>query len=208
MKEYEITENDNKVGKIKLFKNNIDSAMFDSLMQSTKGNSYQILKDYKCQTYEIPVIVNDVDELYDIVSIYTKDDIFDIIEEIKKYNNIKTIKKDTLIKIVVPENHLRSFNINKDEIDLESLFLSKIKFIEQVIMNNSNFQKMEYEKNSILNDYNTHLCSSEYEFLVDDERKNRIEQFIKRVDKIIIEVEKNSNYRYGRDYIYPIKILK
>ena len=134
MKEYEISVNNKNLGKVKIFKDNLNKKIKNSLIKSNKEQKYKVV-DYKddLKQYIVSFIINDIDELYNIVSKYTyNNEIFNVIEDIKRYNNIKNIKKNTLINIVIPEIYLNNLNINKNNIDSESLLNSKIYFVNKV----------------------------------------------------------------------------
>lgn len=207
MKEYEISNNDKVLGKVSLYLDNIKKNLSNSLIESKSNLSFNVIDKTKYQTYEIEYLINDVDDLFDIVSkyIYDNDKVFETIEEIKKSNNIKTIKKDTNIKIIIPEIYLSKLNIDKNNVDLTSLFYSKIYFLKSVL---ESINSITEELNNIFNDYNNYINSNEYEFLTDDELKENINLYLKRVDKLIDIVEDNTDYKYGRNYIIPIKIIK
>ena len=160
MKEYEISLNDKNMGKVKIFKDNLNKDIKNSII------------------------------------------IFNIIEEIKKYNNIKTIKKNTLINILVPEIYLNNLNINKNNIDKESLLNSKIYFINKAC------EKINIQDKSktIKDNFNNYKDNKEYDFLTDKEKTNELDKYLNEVDNIIKDIEENSNYKYGKDFIIPIKI--
>ena len=204
MKEYEISVNNKNKGKVKIFKDNLNKNIKNSLITSNKEYKFNIV-DYKddLKQYIISFIVNDTDELYDIVSKYTyNNEIFNVIEEIKKYNNIKNIKKNTLINIVIPEIYLNNLNINKDNIDKESLLNSKIYFVNKV----STLLNIEDKSKLIKDNYNNYINSKEYEFLTDKEKISYIDKYLKEIDNIIKDIETKYNYKYGKDFIIPIKI--
>lgn len=207
MKEYEISVSDKVLGKVNVFNVNIKINLSNSLIESNGGLSFESIDRINYQTYEIEVNVNNIDDLYDIVSlyIYENDKVFEKIEEIKNYNNIKTIKKDTNIKIVVPEIYLKKLNKSKNDIDLNSLMYSKIHFIKNTIITLNDNDMLE-SLNEIIKEYNNYLNSNEYEFLTDDERKDIIYKYLNRVDVIIDYIEENTNFKYGKDYVIPIKI--
>jgi len=204
MKEYEISVNNKNMGKVKIFKDNLNKDIKNSLITSNKDYNYNIV-DYKddLKQYVVSFIVNDVDELYDIVSKYTyNNEIFNVIEEIKKYNNIKTIKKNTLVNIVIPEIYLNNLSINKNNIDKESLLESKIYFINKV----SNKLNINDKGKVVKDNYIQFKDSKEYDFLIDKEKNKFIDKYLKELDIIIGYLENNSNYKYGKDFIIPIKI--
>lgn len=204
MKEYEISVNNKNMGKVKIFKDNLNKDIKNSLIVSNKDYSYNIVDSHSdLKQYIVSFIVNDTDELYDIVSKYTyNNEIFNVIEEIKKYNNIKTIKKNTLVNIIIPEIYLKNLNISKSNIDKESLLESKIYFIDKV----SNELKIEDKSKLIKDNYNNYKNSKEYDFLTDKEKLNYIDKILDELDEIIKFLENKSIYKYGKDFIIPIKI--
>lgn len=207
MKEYEISSNNKVLGKVNIFSDNIKNDLNNSLIVSEIDLYYEKLKINSFQKYEIEYVINDIDELFNIVSkyIYDKNKVFESIEEIKKYNNIKNIKKGTKINILVPLIYLQKLGFSKDDIDLQSLFLSKVYFVKETI---TNLKKDNYidNLNNLINQYNNYINSNEYEFLTYDEKEENIKNYINKIDKFIEEIEYNTNYKYGKDYIVPIKI--
>lgn len=205
MKQYEITNNGKFIGTVNVHKENIKDNIKNSIIETTTNMSYKY--NNNSQTYELTFVVNDVDELYDIVSkyIYENDKIFQTIEEIKKYNNISSIKKNTKISIILPEKYLSNFNKTKSDIDLNSLLNSKIHFVKQILQNN-NLNNITTNINNIINEYNSYINSNEYEFYTDIEKEEKVRTFITSVDKLIFNIEENTNYKYGENYIIPIKI--
>lgn len=203
MKEYEISINDNVLGKVKVYKDNITNDIKKSLIESNSGLSFD--NSAEClQTYEIVVRVDNVDELYDIVSkyIYNSDKIFKQIEEIKKYNDIKFIKKDTDLKIVVPECYLTNLNISKENIDYNSLVNSKVYFIKNTTKDINLIENL----NSIIEEYNNYIKSNEYEFYEMEEKNKVISKYLYELDKLIENIENSTKYKYAVDYVIPIRI--
>jgi len=204
MKEYEISVNNKTKGKVKIFKDNLNKDIKNSLITSNKEYNYNVV-DYKedLKQYEVSFVISDVDELYDIVSKYTyNNEIFNVIEEIKEYNNLKTIKKNTLVNIIIPEIYLNNLNINKNNIDKESLLESKMFFVNKV----SNELNIEDKSRLIKENYINYRNSKEYEFLTDKEKINYVDKYLNELDIIIKDIENKSNYKYGKDFIIPIKI--
>lgn len=204
MKEYEISINNKNKGKVKIFKDNLNKEIKNSLIASNKEYKYNVV-NYKndIKKYIVSFIINDNDELYNIVSKYTyNNEILEVVEEIKKYNNIKNIKKNTLINIIIPEIYLNNLKINKYNIDKESLLDSKIYFINKV----SNELNIEDRGKLIKDNYINYKNSKEYEFLTDKEKINYIDKYLNEVDNLIKDIEIKSNYKYGKDFIIPIKI--
>jgi len=204
MKEYEISVNNKTKGKVKIFKDNLNKDIKNSLITSNKEYNYNVV-DYKedLKQYEVSFVISDVDELYDIVSKYTyNNEIFNVIEEIKEYNNLKTIKKNTLVNIIIPEIYLNNLNINKNNIDKESLLESKMFFVNKV----SNELNIEDKSRLIKENYINYRNSKEYDFLTDKEKINYVDKYLNELDIIIKDIENKSNYKYGKDFIIPIKI--
>lgn len=203
MKQYEISNNDKVIGKVSIYNSNINKDLSNSLIESINGIEFKKKQSSK-QIYEIEYKINNLDDLYDIISqyIYEQDKIFEKIEEIKIYNKIKSIKKSTIIKLPVYEFQLIKLNKSKINIDFYSLFLSKIHFIKNSTTDNALINNL----NSIIDSYNEYKNNNEYEFLTEDEKEKEQKEFIERLDSLISKVEKISNNRYGEDYIIPIKI--
>lgn len=207
MKEYEISINEKKVGKIKLFIDNLKKNIKNSLIRKNEDKSFKVV-NYKddIQTYEITLKINNDDELYDIVSKYTyNNEIFKNIEDIKKYNNIKNIKNDTLIKIILPEIYLNNLGLSKDNLNKESVLNSKLYFVKKVIEETEK-KDLISKYNILLNNYNSFKNSNEYQFYTDTEIENNIIKYIKEIDEIISFLENTTLYRYKKDFIKPIKI--
>lgn len=208
MKEYEISIDNNVLGNAKIYFDNIKDDLKSSLIESNGGLTF-LNVDEDSQTYEITFIVDSVDDLYDVVSkfISDSDQVFKYIEEIKEYNDIKYIKKDTNIRVVVSEKNLNKLDISKNNIDYNSLLKSKIHFIKSVIPKlNSN--EIVSSLNNIINEYNNYINSSEYEFLTDDEKRDKINEFLNGLNKLIEFIENNTKYKYGKNYVVPIKIRR
>ena len=66
MKEYEISNNDKVIGKVKTYDNKSDFK--NTIIESNSGLSYNIKADDIEQTYEIEYIIDNVDDLYFSVS--------------------------------------------------------------------------------------------------------------------------------------------
>ena len=203
MNEYEININNENIGNIKIY-NSIDSNVF---IESKKNCKYRLLMENEQQTYIIKIKVDNVDELYDNISIFNKSDVFSMIDDIKNMNNIKNIKKDTILDIIVPKKFLKYFNYDIKKIDLNSLFYSKINFLKGVL-NELNIYNLKKELNNIIVSYNEFKNSSEYEFLTDDEKNKVIIKYIKNTDKIIDYIELNTDRRFGCDFVTPIRVNK
>ena len=206
MKQYEISNDGKYIGKINLHKENIKDNIKNTIIETPTNLTFKF--DKTEQTYELSFTVNDIDELYDIVSKYINenDKIFETIEELKKYNNISSIKSNTNINIIIPEIYLSNFNKTKKDYELHSLFNSKVHFIKKVI-ENKNEETIANDLNNIITEYNNYITSNEYEFFTDIEKEESIRNFITKVDKIIYNIEQNTNYKYGINFIVPIKII-
>ena len=202
MKEYEIIEDNKTLGKIKIYKdiNNLNN----TIIETKKDCIYEINNNY-FQTYIINKIVNTDDDLYDIISLYKKDNIFDEIDNIKQYNNIKHIKNNTKLKIIIPSLYLDMLKVNIKDIDLDSLLKSKIFFIKKVLEQIKNMD-LKDKLNSIIINYNNMKDSKEYDFYTDEEIKEKINNFIDKTNEIIKYIEKYTSFRYGQNYITPILI--
>lgn len=205
MKQYEISNNGRFIGTINVQEYNIKDTIKNTIIETSTNKSYKF--NNTNQTYKLTFLVNNIDELYDIVSkyIYENDKIFEEIEEIKKDNKISTIKRDTIINITIPEPILSNFNKSKNDVDLNSLLNSKIHFVRQILQNNQ-LDNITININNIINEYNNLINSNEYEFFTDIEKEEKVRSFITSVDKLIYNIEENTNYKYGENYIVPIKI--
>lgn len=206
MREYEISIDDTVLGKAKVYKENITHDLKSSLMESNSGYTFNNVYE-DSQTYEVMFKVDNVDDLYDIVSkyVYDSNKVFEEIDEIKKYNDIKSIKKDTNLKLVVPEIYLSKLNISKNNIDYNSLLNSKVYFIKGVIPTLNNNEILN-SLNDVIIEYNNYIKANEYEFLTDEEKREIVGEYLKRLDKLIEFIEKNTKYKYGKNYVVPIKI--
>ena len=104
MQDYEMYDGDIKKGIINIYWDNIDNKHKKGLIDSTKGKKYKIVNiNEDLQKYELNFDVNDIDDIYDIVSKYIADDKdrFQEIDKIKEYNKIKNIKKPITIKNII-----------------------------------------------------------------------------------------------------------
>lgn len=205
MKQYEISNNGKLLGTINVQEYNINKPIKNTIIETKNNTTYKL--NNTSQTYNLTFTVNDIDELYDIVSkyIYEHDKIFESIEEIKKENKITSIKKDTVITITIPEPILLKFNKTKNDIDLNSLLNSKIHFVREVLKNNP-IDDITTNINNIINEYNSYINSNEYEFFTDIEKEEKIRTLIASIDKLIYNIENITNYKYGKNYIVPIKM--
>lgn len=205
MKEYEIYDNNIRLGIVKLYENNISNNINNSIIEDNKMFRNIIFNKGNKQTYLVSIIVNDIDELYDVVSKYNIDNVYEEIDNIKKYNNIKSIKKNTKLDIIVKENDLYLFNKSIKDINIDSLINSKIYFIDNVI-DDANLVSIKDKLDIIKNNYNNKKSSSTYEFLLEEEKENVLKDYLVSLDKLIKFIEDNTNYKYGIDYVISIKI--
>ena len=205
MKEYEIYDNNIRLGIVKLYENNISNNINNSIIEDNKMFRNIIFNKSNKQTYLVSIIVNDMDELYDVVSKYNSDNVYEEIDNIKKYNNIKSIKKNTKLDIIVKENDLYLFNKSIKDINIDSLINSKIYFIDNVI-DDANLVSIKDKLDIIKNNYNNKKSSSTYEFLLEEEKENVLKDYLVSLDKLIKFIEDNTNYKYGIDYVISIKI--
>lgn len=205
MKEYEIYDNNIRLGIVKLYENNISNNINNSIIEDNKMFKDIIFNKDNKQTYLVSIIVNDIDELYDVVSKYNIDNVYEEIDNIKKYNNIKSIKKNTKLDIIVKENDLYLFNKSIKDINIDSLINSKIYFIDNVI-DDANLVSIKDKLDIIKSDYNNKKSSSTYEFLLEEEKENVLKDYLVSLDKLIKFIEDNTNYKYGIDYVISIKI--
>ena len=195
MIDYEISNNNIVLGNVHIFKNNIKNNFDNSIINYTTTQKYKF-NEFNLQTYIINVTVNDIDDLYDIISNYKKDKIFEEIDKIKEYNNIKTIKKNTKLDIIIKKQYLKYFKY--ESINKESVLESKLYFIKNTL----DLEKYQ----NILNEYNSYKNNSLYEFMTDEEKNNKLDTLIKNIDEIIKTIETNTTYKYGIDYIKPIRL--
>lgn len=205
MKEYEIYDNNIRLGIVKLYENNISNNINNSIIEDNKMFRNIIFNKGNKQTYLVSINVNDIDELYDVVSKYNIDNVYEEIDNIKKYNNIKSIKKNTKLDIIVKENDLYLFNKSIKDINIDSLINSKIYFIDNVI-DDANLVSIKDKLDIIKNNYNNKKSSSTYEFLLEEEKENVLKDYLVSLDKLIKFIEDNTNYKYGIDYVISIKI--
>ena len=205
MQEYEISNNNKILGKIKTY-NNINDNLNNSIIIDNKNFKKIILKNNNIlQTYIVSVNINSDDDLYDILNKYYDGDIFEKINEIKKYNNLKNIKNNTNINIIIDYKILNIFNKNLNDINLDSLIESKIIFIKNVNKTLHNVNMID-ELNLIISSYNEKKKDSMYDFLEDDEKKKILNEYIEKLDSMIENLEENTIYKYGVDFVIPIKL--
>ena len=195
MIDYEISNNNVVLGNVHIFKNNIKNNFDNSIINYTTTQKYKF-NEFNLQTYIINVTINDIDDLYDIISKYKKDKIFEEIDKIKEYNNIKTIKKNTKLDIIIKKQYLKYFKY--ESINKESVLESKLFFIKNTL----DLEKYQ----NIINEYNSYKNNSLYEFMTYEEKNNKLDELIKNIDEIIKKVETYTTYKYGIDYIKPIRL--
>lgn len=205
MLEYEISNDNKLLGKVVVYKNNIKDNLINSILRT--DNNFKIIKldDNSKQKYVISINVNSNDELYDEVSKYYSGDIYLEIENIKKYNKIKNIKKNTKLDIIVDMNKLYLFSKSLKDINLDSLMDSKLYFVDNVIKVN-NINDISDKYNFIKSSYLDKKNSSTYEFLLEEEKVHILNEYINKLDEVIYYIENNTNYKYGRDFVVPIRV--
>ncbi len=205
MLEYEISNHNKLLGKVVVYKNNIKDNLINSILRT--DNNFKIIKldDNSKQKYIISINVNNNDELYDEVSKYYSGDIYLEIENIKKYNKIKNIKKNTKLDIIVDMNKLYLFSKSLKDINLDSLIDSKLYFIDNVI-NVNNINDISDKYNFIKSSYLDKKNGSTYEFLLEEEKVHILNEYINKLDEVINYIENNTNYKYGRDFVVPIRV--
>ena len=197
MKDYEIYDGSKLVGLVNMNEKKKGDLYKNSIIESNAGLKYKSVDLNKfSQKYELEFMVDSVDDLYDIVKVYINDDkkIFDEIEVIKKYNDIKNIKKGQTIKLYVTMPILKYFNKSIDDVDKNSLINSKIYFITKVSDTNG-----DSDLKNIIN-------SQEYSFYDDSEKNKLINKALGLLDNIIKEIENNTNFMYGENFSVPLKI--
>jgi len=129
MKDYEMYDGEEKKGTINIFWDNVTLKHKSSIIESIEDKKYKIVDiNDDGQKYELYFNINDIDDIYDIVSKYISDDKqrFIEIDKIKELNNIKNIKKTQSIKILLPKNYLKFFNKSIKDLDKNSIINYKI----------------------------------------------------------------------------------
>lgn len=207
MKDYEIYNGGKLVGLVNMNEKKKGDIYKNSIIESNAGLKYKKINVNNNQKYELEFIINNVDDLYDIVKIYINDDkkIFDEIEVIKKYNDIKNIKKGQIIKLYVTMPILKYFNKSISDVDKNSLINSKIYFITKVSDANKD-SDLKNRLDIIINDFKNIINSEEYSFYDEKEKNKLINKAIGLLDNIIKEIESSTNYIYGEEFIVPLKI--
>jgi len=208
MKDYEMYDGEEKKGTINIFWDNVTLKHKSSIIESIEDKKYKIVDiNDDGQKYELYFNINDIDDIYDIVSKYISDDKqrFIEIDKIKELNNIKNIKKTQSIKILLPKNYLKFFNKSIKDLDKNSIINSKIYFITKACENN----KLEKEKkvlDNIIKYFNNIINSNEYVFYDDKEKNNFQDKAIDNLNKLIKQIEETTNYKYGKHFIKNIKV--
>ena len=208
MKDYEIYDGSKLVGLVNMNEKKKGDLYKNSIIESNAGLKYKSVDlNSFSQKYELEFIVDSVDDLYDIVKVYINDDkkIFDEIEVIKKYNDIKNIKKGQIIKLYVTMPILKYFNKSISDVDKNSLINSKIYFITKVSDANKD-SDLKNRLDIIINDFKNIINSEEYSFYDEKEKNKLINKAIGLLDNIIKEIESSTNYIYGEEFIVPLKI--
>lgn len=208
MKDYEIYDGSKLVGLVNMNEKKKGDLYKNSIIESYAGLKYKSVDlNSFSQKYELEFIVDSVDDLYDIVKVYINDDkkIFDEIEVIKKYNDIKNIKKGQTIKLYVTMPILKYFNKSIDDVDKNSLINSKIYFITKVSDTNGD-SDLKNRLDIIVNDFKNIINSQEYSFYDDSEKNKLINKALGLLDNIIKEIENNTNFMYGENFSVPLKI--
>lgn len=208
MKDYEIYDGSKLVGLVNMNEKINKDLYKNSIIESNAGLRYKSVDLNKfSQKYELEFMVDNVDDLYDIVKVYINDDkkIFDEIEVIKKYNDIKNIKKGQIIKLYVTMPILKYFNKSIDDVDKNSLINSKIYFINKVSDTNGDGD-LKNRLDMIVNDFKNIINSQEYSFYDDSEKNKLINKALGLLDNIIKEIENKTNFIYGENFSVPLKI--
>ena len=200
--EYEISKDNKVLGNVKIYKK-IDNYN-KSLIISEDNIPYRI-NNHSKQTYLVDVSIDSIDDLYDIINLYKKDKIFDEIEYLKKFNNINKIKKNTVISIIIPYNSLKRFKKTINDIDIFSLLKSKVSFIQSVYSTNRNID-IKDKLNNVIRKFNKFKSSQEYEFMTDEEKEAEVKKYINQANELIDYIENLTEYRFGEDFITPIKL--
>lgn len=208
MQDYEMYDGDTKKGIINIYWDNINSKFKNGIIDSTNDKKFRVVSvDEDSQKYEMSFDINDIDDIYEIVSKYVSDDKdrFQEIDKIKEYNNIKTIKKPMTIKLLLHKSYLKYFNKSLKNVDKNSVVSSKIFFIKKVCELN----KLDDIKNKLNNEikyFNNIISSNEYAFYENTEKDIVVNKAIEKLNKLINEIEEVTEYRYGKHFVTSIKI--
>ena len=202
--EYELYDKDKVIGKVKIYNRNKKS---HTIIDSKKNTKYKLPPKINNQTYLVRVCVNTEDDLYDVVKLYVSKDIYSEIDNIKKFNKISRIKKNSKIDIILPYNSLSKLDLSKEDIDVSSVLNSKVNFIKNCYINNRELD-LKDKLNNIIVGFNAFKASNEYDFLTDEEKNKKIKTFILDANKLINYIESVTDYRYCVDFITPIRVIK
>jgi len=209
MQDFEMYDGEIKLGTVYVFWDNINNKLKNNIINTKKNSKYKIVSiDEYGSKYELEFLIKDIDDIYDIVYKYIKDnkDIFNEINKIKKYNYIKNIKKPTKIKVIIPSIYLKYFNKSTKDIDKNSIINNKIYFINKSCENN-NLEDIKIELNKIIKYFNNIIKSNEYEFYDKDEKDKIANKAIDSLDKLISNIEMKSNYKFGKHFVRNLKII-
>lgn len=208
MQDYEMYDGDIKKGFINIYWDNINTKFKNGIIDSSKDKQYRVVSiEEDLQKYELSFDINDVDDIYDIVSKYISDDKdrFQEIDKIKEYNNIKTIKKPMTIKLLLHKSYLKYFNKSLKNVDKNSLVNSKIYFIKKVCEINK-LNEIKEKLNNEIKHFNNIISSNEYAFYENSEKDIVVKKAIEKLNKLINEIEDVTEYKYGKDFVTNIKI--
>ena len=209
MKDYEMYINDDKIGITNVYWENINDKYKNSIIKSINNATYNFVNKTDCiQTYELKFTIDSKDDLYDIVSKYINEDKsrFKEIEKIKKCNNLIKIKKDTIIKILVPENILKNFELTKNDVDTNSLINAKIYFINKSCEKNQDLLELKQKLDKIVNNFKNIINSDEYTFYLEQEKEKIKNKALLMLEELVKVTEEKTNYKFGKHFITPLKI--
>lgn len=208
MQDYEMYDGDVKKGIINVYWDNVNSKCKSSIINSDKGIKYRIINPLEDgQKYELTFIVDNIDDLYDIVSKYISNDKdrFLEIDKIKEINNIKNIKKEQIIRLLVPVTYLKYFNKSTRDIDKNSIINSKIYFINKVCESNK-LSDIKQELENIIKYFNNIISSNEYAFYEQEEKDSFAKKAIDKLNVLIRKIEDSTSYKYGKHFLVNLKI--
>ena len=208
MKDYEMYDNETKVGTTYVFLDNINDRCKNSIIKSCRNIKYELVKKINnIQKYELEYTLNNKDDLYSIVSKYIDDDKnrFKEIDNIKKYNNIKKIKKNQIILIPLPEPYLKKLNVSKDNIDTNSLINAKIYFINKVCENNK-LKIIKSKLDKIVNNFKSIINNKNYLIYTDEEKDKIKNKALILLNELVLYVEEKTNYKFGKHFTICLKI--
>ena len=103
------------------------------------------------------------------------------------------------------KSYLKYFNKSLKDIDKNSLINSKIVFIKKVCELNK-LEDIKTKLNNEIKYFNNIISSNEYAFYENSEKNIVINKAIEKLNKIIIEIEDITEYRYGKHFITNLKI--